>query len=229
MKKNYIAKQVLKFLNGLKISYLADVGREPAFFGQLDAGVLKVAMAISALDGNVTDDELAAFEKLAKKCRGYNAESAKALFREGLRLAGYVELAARTLSAKELLAVFLEESEQIMPNGFANGNACDVRRAFVMWTAMAMSDADFSQIERRAIHALADRVLDRIDERRAANTARQSLSPAFAAAYHESVSNEKDVFSLDSLKRVESLIAKLNSESDSTAAAADLKAFIRNG
>ena len=232
MKKGAIVERIQDLLTGLKCEWLADVGREPAKFGRADAAVLKVAMAIAALDGNVTDAELKAFERLAKKCRGYNAEAAKAVFLEGLKAAGYIELAARTLKDRELLAAFVAEAERILPSGFAFGDAKDVRRAFVMWTAMAMSDNDYSDVERKALTAFRKH-LDAITETvNAYNDSRRSAySPAFARAF---VLEEKE-FKFKSattdafMEKAEKLIAKLNREATAEAAAQELKDLIVKG
>lgn len=227
MKKGVIANRIQKFLSGLKLECLAEVVRESSRLGKLDAGILQVAMMVSALDGHVTEDELQTFEKLAKKCRGYNAESAKAVFREGLKAAGYIELAARTLSAKELLALFADETGVALPDGFAYGDAKDVRRAFVMWTAMAMSDDEYAPVERKAVGLLADRVRAQIQKRRDANFRRQSLSPAFAAAFREK-NGDANVLPNDFFKQAEQLIAKFKRDTSAPAAMAQLKKLIDN-
>lgn len=229
MKTGFIASHIQKILNGFKFESLADIGRPPAFFGKVDAGVLQVAMAIAALDGQVTDSELEAFEKLAKKCRGYNAESVKAVFREGLRIAGYLELASRVFSAKELQAEFLEEAKRLLPDKFISEDFPLIRRAFVMWIAMAMSDGTYSPTERTAILGLAKYVKDCLNERSELNARRQSLSPSFAVAYREGGVMSCPLFSKQFFERAESLIAKLNSGTPTARAVADLKNFILKG
>ena len=229
MTKGVIVERIQKLLCGLKCEWLADSGREPAKLGKADAAVLKVAMMIAALDGNVTDAELAAFERLAKKCRGYNAESAKTVFREGLKAAGHIELAARTLKDRELLSAFAAEAEGILPSGFAFGDAKDVRRAFVMWTAMAMADGDYSPNERKAIAFFAKSVSARMEaEKEACAQSVRGFSPAFVMAYAQNANRDTSLSPVF-FKKTEELIAKLGREATATAAEKELKSLILNG
>jgi len=224
MKKTTIAERFQRFLGSLKIDLPEAVEREPSFFSKRNAAVLRVSMMIAALDGAVTDAELAAFEKQAKKCRGCNAQSSKALFREGLRAAGYLELAARTLSARELRTAFLEEVQAVLSEGVAM-DAAGTRAAFVTWIAMAMADGDYSANERTAIEALADHVRQTVARRQAANRRRRSLAPAFAAPCREQ-GDVGSVLSPAFFAAAETQIARLDCESTAAAAAADLKALI---
>jgi len=228
MRKNAIAERFQKLLNGLKIDSPAVVEHGPQYFGQRDAAVLKVAMMVAALDGSVTDAELAAFEKQAKKCSGYTAQAAKDLFRDCLRTAGYIELASRTLPAGEVQGIFIEEAKKSLSGGFAKNDAAGIRNAFVTWIAMAMSDGEFSANERKAIGAFASHVKGLIEARREANYRRQSLSPAFAAAYREETPDGCDL-SPSFFDKAETLIAKLNREPTAAGAASELKTLIVNG
>lgn len=228
MKKGIIVERLQKLLNGLKFEGLAEAGLVPAHLGELDAAVLKVAMMIAALDGNVTDAELKAFGRLAKKCRGYNAESAKTVFREGLKSAGYVELAARTLKDGELMKAFAGEVEGVLPSGFAFGEAKDIRRAFVMWMAMAMADGDYSASERKAIAFFAKSVSARMEAKKEACAQSVcSFSQAFVMAYAQNA-NRDTCLSPAFFKRAEELIAKLSRESTAPSAEKELKSLILN-
>lgn len=157
--------------------------RDPKL-GKLDFAVLEVALMISALDGKVQKDEVEAFLALAKKCRGANAKSVKAVYDEALRAAGYISILVQLEEEKAVLAAFADEVVKVMPENFLEANPEDIRRAFVIWTAMAMSDGEYSGIERKAVELLEKRFtviksakLQEILEREAA------LSPAFRVAY----------------------------------------------
>ena len=229
MKKGVIVERIQKLLSGLRCEWLADSGLELAQIGKADAAVLQVAMMIAALDGNVTDAELKAFERLAKKCRGYNAEAAKTVFRDGLKTAGYIELAARTLKDRELLSAFVAETEGILPHGFAFGDAKDVRRAFVMWTAMAMADGEYSPNERKAISFFAKSVSARMEARgKACAQSVRGFAPAFVMAYAQDANHDTGLTPAF-FKRAEELIAKLARESTAASAEEELKSLILNG
>jgi len=225
MKKNSIVERLRRSLSGLKLDMSNAAELEPSYISKRDAAVLKVAMMVAALDGAVTEAELTAFEAQAKKCPGYSAQSAKDLFRDGLRVAGYLELAARTLSARELQGIFIDEAKKILSDGFVQGDAIGIRSAFVTWMVMAMADGEYSANERKAIGALATCIKEIIDKRRDANYRRQSLSPAFAAAYREQCP-EGCVLTPLFFAKAETLIVKLNHEST---AAAELKKLIVDG
>ena len=229
MKKNVIAEGISKLLAALKFDGIAvAVGSE---IGILDAAFLKVAMLVSALDGNVTAEELAAFERLAKKCRGYNAAKSREVFLEGVRAAGYIELYARFASDKEKLAAFLDEAFGILPGSFVGGSDADIRRAFVMWTAMAMSDGDYSDIERKAIAALAQEVGVRIESLVASDGCLAGgYSPAFAIAYAKGATRRAaNCFTKDFLARAEELVGRLNRAATAESAAKELQDLIVNG
>lgn len=232
MKKNGILSGAVKLLSGLKIEGLAHVGRTPDRFGKADFGVLQVAMMISALDGNVQDDELAAFDRLAKKCVGYTPESAAAALDAGLRAAGYLTLQAKRLKEKDLVAKFVDEAVAAMPEGFAIGRPEPVRRAFVMWTAMAMSDGDYSAVERKAITALLKRIGEIMAERDAAERGMwREIAPAYAVACsdeHQTFESRKAP-SADFMAKVEVLLAKLRRESSADDTLKALKALILKG
>lgn len=128
----------------------------------LDRGVLTVALLLAALDGTVLPEEYAAFESLAKKCRGATAKNVRALLDKVLHDAGYLMAMAQVgvYSVKERLAVFVKLAEEALPGGFADGSLADVRRAFALWTTMGVSDGTFSGVERAALEGLVNRFAD---------------------------------------------------------------------
>lgn len=231
MKKNKVAEVFSKLLSALKLDGLAvAAGAEPTDIGKLDAAFLKVAMLVSALDGNVTDEELAAFERLAKECRGYNEESSRKVFMDGIRAAGYIELYSRFASVDNCLEAFSKEAFAILPGSFVGGSDADIRRAFVMWTAMAMSDGDYSDVERQAIAALAQEVGVRIEALVASDGSLTcNFAPALAIAYAKGATRRAETcFTKDFFARVEALVAKLDGDA-SDAAAKELQDLIAHG
>jgi len=57
-------------------------------------------------------------------------------------------------TADERLADFLKAVSVGLPQGFVGGTREDLAFAFTFWTALSMTDGDFSQMERRAIERL---------------------------------------------------------------------------
>jgi len=156
--------------------------RDPQL-SKLDFGILKVALMVAALDGEVLPEEVQAFCTLAKKCRGYGEKAFRNVRESAFRSAGYIALLARHGSREELLKAFADEAVVTLPEGFAYGKLVDVRRAFVMWIAMGISDGSFSAIEREAIEALRRALAEIKRSRSAADFERWvALSPAFRQA-----------------------------------------------
>jgi len=178
----------------------------------------------------LTTDELTAFERMAKQCRGYSEEQSVRVLDDGLRLAGYIALQAKRLSEKRLIDLFVSEAEKILPHGFALSDGEVVRKAFVMWTAMALSDGDYSSIERKAINAFLKH-LDAITE--SVNTYNESKRTAYSPAFARAFVIDAEDFKFKSpatnafLKKVEDVLVRLG-EGDENAAK-ELKTLISEG
>jgi len=154
MKITQLLPNVTKMLSAVKL-----VGKRDPKLSRLDFGILEVAMMVAALDGEILDGEYEAFEALAKKCRGYSAAGAKKCLDEALRRGGYLMAIAKVggYTAKQRIDAFVDLAVETMPRGFVDGKLSDLRRAFVLWVSMGVSDGEFSDIERKAIDALQDR------------------------------------------------------------------------
>lgn len=193
--------------------------------GKADLGILKVAFMVAALDGEVTEAEYAAFDALAKKCRGYTPEGAEAALDEAMRSAGYLMLLSKRVKPAALVRAFVKEAKAALPNGFAYLSVEDVRRAVVIWIAMAMSDGDYSAHEKGCIEAIrkhfAELKIERDDEEfeRA-----MAMSPTFRMAYGPGADRLVDtMIPKDFAARVEELVSKYG---DDAAAAKELKTLI---
>ena len=230
--ENKLLSRALKLFSALKIERLADIANDRVRFGKSEVAVLKVAMMVAALDGNVTADEFKAFERLAAYLPGGDdkADVAKAL-NECLRVAGYVELQAKRLKPVDLIRAFVDEAMAAIPKDFLQGKPEQMRCAFMIWVTMAMSDRDYSPVERKCIVSLRS-VLDELVKRRnrAADREWRSVSPTFAIAYAKDAkaSRLKGAPSLDFLESVENLVAAMRNEAKAKEASAALKALIRD-
>lgn len=123
-------------------------------FENIDLGVLNVAFMIAALDGAVTEEEYAAFDKIARECRGYTPENAKKALHEAMRSAGYLILLGPRVDDEAFAKAFLAEAEKALPESFPLYAIEDVTWAFEMWVSIAESDGDYSARERLCIEAL---------------------------------------------------------------------------
>lgn len=113
--------------------------------------ILKIAFLLTALDGHIDESERAMFAKLAEQCREIDVDQAR-------KVLGDVEKATRRLlkakkgkTDRAFLQVFMKEADAVCDWAAFVRDSRRVRRAFMMWTAMAMSDGDYAEIERRAI------------------------------------------------------------------------------
>ena len=204
-----IVNKTMKFLSGLRFNYQKE--EDASALGKVDFGVLTVAMMVAALDGEISPDELSAFERLAKKCRVSEGEH-KAYYDSALHSAGYILLKQKTCGEKLLVEAFLAEAERVLPRGFTGGKVEDVRRALVIWTAMGMSDGNFSGIERLCVEKFRAKAVEAMKRRRDCNEELwRGLSPAFQTAYSRGPRFDRpessSVPGVDFSERIEKLIA----------------------
>ena len=127
-------------------------------FGKEDFVLLKTALMLAAVDGEVGADEVGRFRELAEKCRGYNGESFDVLWEQALRSAGYLLLQSRFLGPEELAAAFVKEAERDFVGTVILATQEERVRAFELLDRMAMADGDYSAVEHACIAALAQKV-----------------------------------------------------------------------
>ena len=151
-----MAKQVQKV--SAPIKKLVALLTKSGGFRPFDLGILKVALMFAAVDGKVIGREVAMFGRMARKCRGWTPEAEAKALEDGLRAAGYLQLQARRLSARQLVELFVREAERVLPRNFAQRNVFEQRRAFVMWALMCGSDLEPSLIEFKCAIALRNRL-----------------------------------------------------------------------
>jgi len=155
MKLSQLLPNVTKMLSAIKLT-----GKRDPKLSRLDFGILEVAMMVAALDGEILATEVDAFQTLARSCRGHSAAGAKKCLDEALRRGGYLMAIAKVggYAESQRIGAFVDLAVEALPRGFVDGELADLRRAFVLWIAMGVSDGDFSDIERKAIDALQDRL-----------------------------------------------------------------------
>ena len=181
-----------------------------------DFGVLKVALMVAALDGEVSDAEFRALDALAKKCRGYTPKAAAAAVDEAMRSAGYLLLLGRRAKDAALVSAFVKEAQAALPNGFAYFSVEDVRRAIVTWIAMGMSDGDYSPREKKCIEALRKHFAELKVHRMAVDAGSAGpamMSPAYRPVFGCALGGTSCVSS-DFLNRVEQLVARYGDSAD---------------
>ena len=139
--------------------------------------ILKIAFLLAALDGKIDETEREMYDRLAEQCKDIDVDQAQKVLKE-------VDAATkRLLDAKNserkagaggllipfsivpeervqemFLDKFMKEAEAVCDWPSFVKDSSRVRRAFVMWTAMAMADGDYAAIERKAIERLRAKV-----------------------------------------------------------------------
>lgn len=139
--------------------------------------ILKVAFLLAALDGKIDETEREMYDRLAEQCKNIDVDQAQEVLKEvdaatkrllevknrkdksagsGLFVSAFLMEALPT--DNEILDMFMKEVEAVCDWPSFVKDSSRVRRAFVMWTAMAMADGDYSAIERKAIERLRAKV-----------------------------------------------------------------------
>ena len=147
----------------------------------MEFAILKVAFLLAALDGRIDETERAVYDRLASRCKEVDAEQAKKVLEE-------VDTAvAKLTSDKEVyfdktitssmlfgsmigkeigkeatfltkIDIFMAEVKKFCDWREFVRDSSRVRRAFIMWTAMALADGDYKSIEREAMNKLKEMV-----------------------------------------------------------------------
>jgi len=140
----------------LKAFFDGVVGRNR--FDPLDRAVLKALMALSAVDGTVSADEIAFFREMAAKCSGFGGEAFEKLWNEAVRSAGYLLFQSNLLPPEGVAVAFVAEAEDGLVKELALEPSAERTRAFETLETMAGADGSFSPVERMCLDALVRRV-----------------------------------------------------------------------
>jgi len=223
MKFTQLLPNVTKMFSSIKLG-----GKNPKL-SRLDFGILEVAMMVAALDGKILDSEYESFMTLAKKCRGYTAANADKCLDAALRKGGYLMVIAKVggYTEKQRIDAFVDLAVETMPRGFVDGELSDLRRAFVLWVAMGVSDGEFSDIERKAIDALQDRFAQVMLARAMDEEQRWiALVPSLQSIDDKPGKHKITLLEKDFLDKAEALVKDLSVASKREKAEAALSAFI---
>lgn len=137
--------------------FLADMAGKNRF-GKEDFVLLKTALMLAAVDGDVAADEVGRFKELAEKCRGYSGEAFDALWEQALRSAGYLLIQSRFLGTDAIAESFVKEAEKDFVGTIVLETKDERKRAFELLDQMAMADGCYSEVEHACVSALAKKV-----------------------------------------------------------------------
>jgi len=131
--------------------------RNKTTMSDLNFSVIYVGLLIAAIDGTVSDEELTLLHDFANEC-GFSLDDdeAKQGLDRAIRNAGYLSLMSRisVYSEDDRLKAFVKAVDAGLPHDFVSSTREDLVFAFTFWTALAMTDGDFSATEKKALEVL---------------------------------------------------------------------------
>jgi len=139
--------------------------------------ILKIAFLLATVDGKIDETEREMYDRLAEQCKDIDVDQAQKVLKEvdaatkrlldaknserkpgsGGLLVSF-SIVSEEFSQERFLDKFMEEADAVCDWAAFVKDSSRVRRAFVMWTAMAMADGDYAAIERKAIERLRAKV-----------------------------------------------------------------------
>lgn len=127
-------------------------GAADAFGGAL----LKAMMMLSAVDGEISKEELSLYRTFAEKFRDESADAFERLWVESVKAMAYVGFLSEMLAPEDLVGVYVEEVADFAAAILAQPEKR--QKTLVLLERLAAADGDYSRIERACIAALARRV-----------------------------------------------------------------------
>ena len=120
--------------------------------------VLKTLLRLSAVDGEIAKEELAAFRELTVEYRAGDQEGFDRMWSEALQGASYLGFLSELLPPEGIVGEFVRESEEDFIAGARAASPEECTRAFVALERMAEADGVYSKIERSCIASLSLRL-----------------------------------------------------------------------
>ena len=120
--------------------------------------VLKTLLRLSAVDGEIAKEELAAFRDLTAEYRAGDQEGFDRMWSEALQGASYLGFLSELLPPEGIVGEFVSESEADFIARARAASPEERTRAFAALERMAEADGVYSKIERSCIGALAKKM-----------------------------------------------------------------------
>ena len=135
-----------------------DAPAQPSVAGGFPFAVLRAVMALAAVDGVVSKEELEIFRALAKKALSADADAADRLWRDAMMGMSYIGFLAGELSPEEMVRLYAAEAAAAFRTEGAAPTAARKTLVVALLERLAAADGEYSEIERRCIRALAARL-----------------------------------------------------------------------
>ena len=124
----------------------------------VDFGVLRTMMMLAAVDGTISQGEMARFWEYARQLKGVDASELDELWKSALTSAGYLALQALMLDKDGMVDEFLRVVEKDFVKKLVPATSAVRKRAYRCLKAVAEADGDYSPIEKACISALVRRI-----------------------------------------------------------------------
>ena len=117
-------------------------------------GALKAMMLLSAVDGDISRDEMKTFWDHAQRCKDIDSETLNDLWKSALTSAGYLAMQSLLMGKDELVAEFMRLVDADFVQRVTR-ESHEVRKNAFRWLKdMAEADGDYSDIEKACIGEL---------------------------------------------------------------------------
>jgi len=161
--------QVVKGLS----DFLANRMQQPDDdFSHVAFDVLRMMMLLSAVDGNISRDEVLRFREFAREIGHYSENEVDTLWVSFLHSAGYLSLRTKVDNPETCIAEFLRLADEGLMSKLRRATEAVVKRAIECLESMANADGDFSPIEKSCLEALFSKLNDLKEQHAAAGAIR---------------------------------------------------------
>ena len=152
------AKEMFRqiFVEGKDARPSAGEGKPPG----MGFAVLKTAMMLSAVDGQVAKAELELFRELAAPFRAEAGDGFDDMWQAAVRSASYLGFLSGELSREEMADEFVQEAGADFVADLGRASEEERLRVFAAFKRMALADGECSAVERMCILALLERSRD---------------------------------------------------------------------
>ena len=141
-----LIQKIVNFLPGLTVEE-----KDSKF---VTLGALKTMMLLSAVDGDISREEMRTFWEHAQRCKDIDLASLNDLWKSALTSAGFLSMQSLLMGKDELVAEFIRLVDADFVQRVARESHEMRKNAFRWLKDMAEADGDYSDIEKTCIGEL---------------------------------------------------------------------------
>ena len=141
-----LIRKIVDFLPGLTVEE-----KNSKF---ITLGALKAMLLLSAVDGDISRQEMKAFWDHVQRCKNIDSDTLNDLWKSALTSAGYMAMQSLLMEKDELVAEFIRLTDTDFVQRIARESHNVRKNAFRWLKDMAEADGDYSDIEKACISEL---------------------------------------------------------------------------